>query len=481
MNIHQLSKSRIFSGMHLVKKIHFVGIGGISMGGIAEVLVDEGYQISGSDLVSNAMTQRLITLGVQIFSNHHSDNIQKVNLVVISSAISQDNPEVIAAKKSCIPVIQRAVMLAEIMRCRYGIAVAGTHGKTTTTAMLISIYIAAGLDPTFINGGVIKSIGVSARLGYSRYLIVEADESDASFLHLQPMIDIVTNIEADHMDTYQGNFESLKQAFINFLNNLPLFGCAVMCIDDPVIKGLIPTINCQIITYGFDPASDLCISDYKQQEGVGSFLLKKQNGSSLRVVLNVPGRHNALNATAAIAVAVKAGISDQVILKAMFKYEGTCRRFEYLGDYDLKSINGKEGIVTLLDDYGHHPTELDVTIKAVRDGWLNRRLIMVFEPHRFTRIKYLYDDFVKVLSNVDFLLILNIYSAGEQPISGIDSVSLCCSIRRYGKINPIVVLDVEELPFILSVILRDNDLILMQGAGTVGEIANKLAYSKLQF
>lgn len=466
--------------MRRVKQIHFVGIGGAGMSGIAEVLANEGYQISGSDLAPNPMTQQLIAMGIQIYFNHRPENISNASVVVVSSAIDIDNPEIVAAKEARIPVIQRAEMLAELMRFRYGIAIAGTHGKTTTTAMVACIYAEAGLDPTFINGGLVKAAGVHARLGCSRYLIAEADESDASFLHLQPMVAIITNIEADHMDTYQGDFENLKQTFINFLHNLPFYGRAVACIDDPVIRELLPLIGRQITTYGFSNDADLCITDYSQDRARSNFTIVRHDKPDLSVKLNAPGRHNALNAVAAIAVATEEGINDNSILQAMQQFQGTSRRFDDLGRYDLTNINGKTGEVMLVDDYGHHPTEVDATIKAARAGWPDKRLVMVFQPHRYTRTRDFYDDFVNVLSDVDVLLMLDVYPAGETPIPGADSRSLCRTIRSRSKVDPILVSDMNALQTTLARSLKDNDLVMMQGAGTVGKIARKLAESRLQ-
>lgn len=481
VNTQQLAKLRTFvPEMHRVRQIHFVGIGGAGMSGIAEVLANEGYQISGSDLTSNAVTQHLIDLGVQIYFNHRQENISDANVIVVSSAIASDNPEIVAAKEARIPVIQRAEMLAELMRFRYGITIAGTHGKTTTTAMVASIYAKAGLDPTFVNGGLVKAGGVHARLGFSRYLIAEADESDASFLHLQPIVAIVTNIEAEHMDYYKGDFENLKQTFINFLHNLPFYGRAVMCIDDPVIHELLPRVNRQITTYGFSNVADFRIINYRQNGAHGSFTLRRQHKPDLRVELNAPGRHNALNAAAAIAVATEEGINDESILQAMLEFQGIGCRFEDLGISDLIHVNGKKGEVMLVNDYGHHPTEINATIKAVRAGWPDKRLVMVFQPHRYTRTRDLYDEFIKVLSGVDILLMLDVYPAGEAPIPGADSRSLCRTIRDRGKVHPILVSNTDDLPVTLAQTLEDKDFVLMQGAGTVGKIARKLADSKLQ-
>ncbi|MFJ5438893.1 UDP-N-acetylmuramate--L-alanine ligase [Pectobacterium brasiliense] len=481
MNTQQLAKLRsIVPEMHRVRHIHFVGIGGAGMGGIAEVLANEGYEISGSDLAPNTVTQQLTELGAQIYFHHRAENVLNASVVVVSSAITADNPEIVAAHDARIPVIRRAEMLAELMRFRHGIAIAGTHGKTTTTAMVSSIYAEAGLDPTFVNGGLVKAAGTHARLGSSRYLIAEADESDASFLHLQPMVAIVTNIEADHMDTYQGDFENLKQTFINFLHNLPFYGQAVMCIDDAVIRELLPRVGRHIITYGFSDDADVRISGYHQTGAQGHFTLERKDKPLLTVTLNAPGRHNALNAAAAVAVATDEGIDDEAILRALERFQGTGRRFDFLGEYPLELVNGQSGTAMLVDDYGHHPTEVDATIKAARAGWPDKRLVMIFQPHRYTRTRDLYDDFAHVLSQVDVLLMLDVYSAGESPIPGADSRSLCRTIRGRGKIDPILVTDVDTLPELLSQALRGEDLILVQGAGNIGKLARKLADSRLQ-
>ncbi|WP_261666974.1 UDP-N-acetylmuramate--L-alanine ligase [Erwinia mallotivora] len=481
MNTQQLAKLRsIVPEMRRVRHIHFVGIGGAGMGGIAEVLANEGYEISGSDLAPNAVTRHLTNLGATIYFNHRPENVSDASVVVVSTAVSQDNPEIIAAREARIPVIRRAEMLAELMRFRHGIAVAGTHGKTTTTAMVSSIYAEGGLDPTFVNGGLVKAAGTHARLGSSRYLIAEADESDASFLHLQPMVAIVTNIEADHMDTYQGDFENLKQTFINFLHNLPFYGRAVLCVDDAVIRDLIPRIGRQITTYGFSEDADLRIASYEQHGAQGHFTLARHDKPLMRVTLNAPGRHNALNAAAAVAVATEEGIDDDEILSALESFQGTGRRFDFLGEFPLQDVNGTEGTAMLVDDYGHHPTEVDATIKAARAGWPDRQLVMVFQPHRYTRTRDLYDDFANVLSQVDVLLLLDVYSAGETPIPGADSRSLCRTIRGRGKVDPILVSDHDTVLEMLAPKLNGNDLILIQGAGNVGRIARKLADQKLQ-
>nr|WP_202611867.1 MULTISPECIES: UDP-N-acetylmuramate--L-alanine ligase [Proteus] len=466
--------------MRKVRHIHFVGIGGAGMGGIAEVLANEGYAISGSDLAPNVVTQQLVALGATIYFNHRPENIRDASVVVVSTAISADNPEIIAAREARIPVIRRAEMLAELMRYRHGVAIAGTHGKTTTTAMISNIYAQAGLDPTFVNGGLVKSAGTHARLGCSRYLIAEADESDASFLHLQPMVAVVTNIEADHMDTYHGNFDNLKETFVTFLHNLPFYGRAVMCIDDDVIRSIIPKVGRYITTYGFSEDADVRITHYEQKGAQGFFTISREDMPDLDVVLNAPGRHNALNATAAVAVATEEGIADEHILAALLNFQGTGRRFDFLGNFSLDHVNGQEGEVMLVDDYGHHPTEVDATIKAARAGWPDKRLVMLFQPHRYTRTRDLYEDFATVLNQVDILLLTDVYAAGEAPIPGADSRSLCRTIRQRGKLDPIWVSDVENISSILAGVLTDNDLVLVQGAGNIGKIARRLAETKLQ-
>ena len=471
----QLAKIRtMVPEMRRVERIHFVGIGGAGMSGIAEVLVNEGYRISGSDLSPNAVTNRLTAKGVEIFFGHAAENIQGASVVVASTAINKQNPELLAATELRIPVVRRAEMLAELMRYRHGIAIAGTHGKTTTTALATQIYSEAGLDPTFVNGGLVKSAGTNARLGCSRYLIAEADESDASFLHLQPMVCVVTNIEADHMDTYGGDFEVLKQTFIDFLHNLPFYGLAVMCIDDPVVRELLPRVGRPMLTYGFAEDADVRLVNYTQTGQQGHFTVLRNDKPALNITLNIPGKHNALNATAAIAVATEEGVSDDAIMRALVEFEGTGRRFDQLGEFDTGNGN-----VMLVDDYGHHPSEVDVTIQAARAGWPDKRLVMIFQPHRYSRTRDLYDDFANVLEHVDVLVMLDVYSAGETPIAGADSRSLCRTIRSRAKIDPIFVPQAESLPAILANIIQNDDLVLTQGAGDVGKIARQLAELQL--
>ncbi|EKO3905572.1 UDP-N-acetylmuramate--L-alanine ligase [Vibrio fluvialis] len=460
--------------MRRVKCIHFIGIGGAGMSGIAEVLLNEGYQITGSDIASNAVTERLTEKGATVYIGHAASNVAQASVVVVSTAINEQNPEIKAAREKRIPVVRRAEMLAELMRFRHGIAVAGTHGKTTTTALVTQIYSEAGMDPTFVNGGLVKSAGTNARLGSSRILIAEADESDASFLHLQPMVTIVTNIEADHMDTYGGDFETLKQTFVDFLHNLPFYGQAILCIDDPVVRELIPRISRQVITYGFSEDADVRIENYRQDGQQGKFTVVRQGRANLDITLNIPGRHNALNASAAIAVATEDDISDEAILRAMANTQGTGRRFDHLGEFEIG-----RGKAMLVDDYGHHPTEVGVTIAAARNGWADKRLVMIFQPHRYTRTRDLYDDFANVLEQVDVLLMLDVYSAGEKPIAGADGRSLCRTIRSRGKLDPIFVPDSKTLPSVLANVLQDGDLVLTQGAGDVGKVARELAALEL--
>lgn len=458
--------------MRRVSQIHFIGIGGAGMSGIAEVLLNEGYLISGSDIADGAVTQRLSAAGAKVFIGHQAENVIGASVVVVSTAIDETNPEIIAARKSRIPVIRRAEMLAEIMRFRHGIAIAGTHGKTTTTAMLSMIYTEAKLDPTFVNGGLVKSAGKNAHLGASRYLIAEADESDASFLHLQPMVSVVTNIEPDHMDTYGGDFEKMKETYVKFLRNLPFYGLAVMCADDATAMEIAPRVGRQVITYGFSERADYRIEDYQQTGFQGHYTVVCPNGERINVLLNVPGRHNALNATAALAVAKEEGIENEAILVALADFQGAGRRFDQLGSFIRP--NGK---IMLIDDYGHHPTEVDVTIQAARQGWDNKRVVMIFQPHRYSRTRDLFDEFVQVLSKVDVLILLDVYAAGEVPIVGADSKALARSVRNLGKIDPILLSNTDQLGDVLDQIIKDGDLILAQGAGSVSRLSHRLAES----
>lgn len=460
--------------MRRVRRIHFIGIGGAGMGGIAEVLGNEGYVISGSDIAYNPVTDRLVAMGAKIFLGHAPEQVADASVVVTSTAIQEDNPELMAARELRIPVVRRAEMLAELMRFRHGVAVAGTHGKTTTTSLIASIYGEAGRDPTFVIGGLLNSAGCNARLGSSRYLIAEADESDASFLHLQPMVSIVTNIEADHMDTYGGDFSKLEDTFVDFLHNLPFYGLAVLCVDDEVVRGLMPRISRQCVTYGFADDADYRLNDFSQERDNCRFTVTRPDGTSLAVQLNLPGRHNALNATAAIAVAMEDGVTDAAILTALIKFEGVGRRFQQYGEF----ATGR-GHAKLVDDYGHHPSEVRATQNAVRAGWPERRLVTIYQPHRYSRTRDLYEDFVDVLSKTDVLILLEVYSAGETPIPGADSRALCRSIRSRGKMEPIYVASPAEVPQVLAELLQDGDLVLTQGAGNVGGLARTLSQLEL--
>jgi UDP-N-acetylmuramate--alanine ligase len=462
--------------MRRIKRIHFVGIGGAGMGGIAEVLVNEGYLISGSDIAQNSVTDRLASLGAKIVIGHHADSVEFADVVVVSTAINFENPEIIAAKERRIPIVRRAEMLAELMRYRHGVAIAGTHGKTTTTSLIASVYAQAQRDPTFVIGGLLNSAGTNARLGTSRYLIAEADESDASFLHLQPMVSVITNIEADHMDTYGGDFEKLKTTFVDFLHNLPFYGVAVMCIDDEINREIMPRVGRKIVTYGFSEDADVQAFDFKQNGHESSFVVRRNDKPDLDLVLNLPGQHNVLNALAAIAVATEDDIDDESIIKALVEFEGIGRRFEHLGQFDTPN-----GEIMLVDDYGHHPSEVLATIKAVRAGWPNKRLVMAYQPHRYSRTRDLYDDFVEVLSQVDCLLLLDVYSAGEAAIPGADGRALCRSIRLRGQIDPIFVASPDQLAGVLPDVLQEGDLLLTQGAGNIGALAKQLATSNLGY
>ena len=455
--------------MRRIRRIHFVGIGGVGMCGIAEVLCNQGYEISGSDLRESPVVQRLRNLGVRVEIGHRGENVGDADVVVTSTAVDEGNLEVQEAKRLRIPLVPRAQMLAELMRFRHGIAVAGTHGKTTTTSMIASILGEAKLDPTFVIGGKLTSAGTNARLGQSHYLVAEADESDASFLHLQPMVAVVTNIDADHMHTYGGDFAKLENTFIEFLQNLPFYGLAVMCIDDPVVRKLLPRINRQFISYGFSEDADVRAENVSQKGMVTSFSVIREGKPRLDIALPMPGRHNVLNALAAVAVATDENVPDEAIIAGLNGFTGVGRRFDVLGEYRTA-----DGSATLVDDYGHHPREVEVTIKAVRDGWPNRRLVMLFQPHRYTRTRDLYEDFVDVLSNVDALLMLEVYSAGEDPIPAADARSLCHSLRQRGQVEPIYVDDPAKLPALLGKVLRNGDLLITQGAGNVSAIARQL-------
>lgn len=460
--------------MRRIRRIHFVGVGGVGMCGIAEVLLNLGYEVSGSDIKASPTTERLVSFGATVFIGHKAENVQDADVVVVSSAINAENPEVSTALAQRIPVVPRAEMLAELMRYRHGIAVAGTHGKTTTTSLLASVFAAAGLDPTFVIGGRLNAAGTNAQLGSSRYLIAEADESDASFLHLQPMISVVTNIDADHMDTYEGDFNRLKKTFIDFLHNLPFYGLAVLCMDDPVVREILPQIGRPRVTYGFSEEADIRASDVTQDGMRTHFIAHRQNREPLQVSVNMPGNHNVLNALATIAIATDEGLSDAAIVQGLSDFQGVGRRFQVFGELAVEG-----GSVMLVDDYGHHPREVAAVIKAIRGGWPERRLVMLYQPHRFTRTRDLYDDFVQVLSDASVLLLMEVYPAGEEPIPGADSRRLCHSIRQRGQLDPIYVERGTDLAPILQPLLLPGDILLCQGAGDIGTVAPQLIKNPL--
>lgn len=462
--------------MRRIQRIHFIGIGGTGMCGIAEVLLNQGYQISGSDMKVSATTDRLVSKGASVFIGHQASNIDGVCVVVRSTAIQDSNPEIVAAKEKRVPVVRRAEMLAELMRYRHGIAVAGTHGKTTTTSLTASILAAAGMDPTFVIGGLLNSAGTNAQLGESRYLVAEADESDASFLHLQPMVSIVTNIDSDHLETYGGDFEKLKSTFVEFLHNLPFYGLAVVCGDDPVVQEIMPQVSRSMITYGFGEKNDYVAHDVNQTGSELTFKVKRKNKiADLQIRLAMSGRHNVLNALAAIAVATDEGATDQAIVKGLSEFQGVGRRFQVYGEFDI----GADGTAMLVDDYGHHPREVAVTIEGVRNGWPDRRLVMIYQPHRYTRTRDLYEDFVDVLSKVDQLILLDVFPAGEQKILGADGRSLARSIRNRGLIDPIFVEQLEDVDDVVKSIVQAGDIVITQGAGSVSALAAKLARQKI--
>lgn len=455
-----------------VKRIHFIGIGGAGMGGIAEVLLHQGYEVTGSDLSQNSMVKHLQNLGAIINQEHRAENIIGAHIVVVSTAIAQDNVELIAAKKLHIPVIPRAQMLADLMRVKHGIAVAGTHGKTTTTSLLASILTEAGLDPTFVIGGLLKSSGTHAYLGKSPLFLAEADESDASFLYLSPEISIVTNIDADHMGTYKNDFGHLRDTFVQFLHRLPFNGLAVICIDDPVIQEILPQIARPVLTYGFSPDADLRIVDFQTAGFQSRFILKRaEDEKTLEITLNLPGKHNALNTAAVCGVAMSLGVADIAIQRALEKFSGVARRMQVYGE-----LEAAEKRILLVDDYGHHPREITATWSAVRQAWPNRRLVVAYQPHRYSRTHDLFSDFVTVLSqDVDQLILLDVYSAGETPISGANGETLFAAIQQKSRTAPIFVPRIEDLPNVLKNVLKDGDILLTQGAGSIGTIPAKLA------
>ena len=461
--------------MRRIKHIHFVGIGGAGMCGIAEVLKNQGYKVSGSDIKASKTTAQLEENGIKVYIGHTAKNIQGANVLVVSTAIDPENLEVKEAIEKRIPVVRRAEMLGELMRYRHGIAVAGTHGKTTTTSLVTCMLAEENMDPTYVIGGLLNRTGVNAALGASRYIVAEADESDASFLHLEPMAAIVTNIDADHMDTYGGSFDVLKDTFVKFLQKMPFYGLAVVCGDDANIREIMPRIGRPVLTYGFNEDNDIRAIDVEQIGMQSSFTVLRKDREPLRLTINLPGLHNILNALAAIGIATDEGVSDAAIARALESFSGVGRRFQVQGEFELG-----EGNVKLVDDYGHHPKEVEATIKAARASHPERRLVMMFQPHRFSRTRDCFDDFVDVLSQVDQLLLLEVYPAGEKPIVGADSRALARSIRLRGEVEPILIDPVEgNLQNAIQKVLQANDLLLTQGAGNVGAISVELAQNQL--
>ena len=450
---------------HKVKHIHFVGIGGSGMSGIAEVLVNLGYRVSGSDLAANAATERLASLGAKLSFAHAREKVADADVVVVSTAVKPDNPEVMAARQRRIPVVPRALMLAELMRLKQGIAVAGTHGKTTTTSLVASVLAEAGLDPTYVIGGRLTVSASNARLGAGEFIVVEADESDASFLHLQPMIAVVTNIDADHMETYQHDFARLKQAFVDFLQNLPFYGSAVLCADDANVREILPFVSKPVVTYGMREDAMVRAVDIVPGERM-SFRCLRERGSALDISLNLPGRHNVQNALAAIAVAQELALPDAATVKALAEFRGVGRRFQRYGE--IAAAGG--GSFALVDDYGHHPVEMQATIDAARGAFPGRRIVLAFQPHRYSRTRDLFEDFVKVLSGVEALLLAEVYAAGERPIVAADGRSLARAIRVAGNVEPVFIKNIADMPGAIRKIARAGDVVITMGAGSIGSV-----------
>ena len=461
---------------HAIRHIHFVGIGGAGMSGIAEVLLNQGYVISGSDLAMGAAAQRLSDLGAQVHIGHDAAHIEGADCLVTSTAVKADNPEVVAAHAKLLPVVPRAVMLAELMRRQKGVAIAGTHGKTTTTSLVTSVLAAGGLDPTFVIGGRLNSAGANARLGSGEYIVVEADESDASFLNLLPMLAVVTNIDADHMDTYGHDFNRLKAAFVEFLHRMPFYGAALVCVDDEAIRSLLPSIARPITTYGFADDAQVQAVNVRAVGTQMHFTARRRNGITLPdldVVLNLPGRHNVLNALAAIAVAVELGVPDEAVQRGLAEFNGVGRRFQRYGEVAVKSAHG-EGSFTVVDDYGHHPVEMAATLAAARGAFPGRRLVLAFQPHRYTRTRACFEDFIQVLGGADAVLLTEVYAAGEAPIVGADGRALARALRLAGRVEPLFVANVADLPQTIADNARAGDVVLCMGAGTIGTVAAKI-------
>jgi UDP-N-acetylmuramate--alanine ligase len=458
-------------GMRRIRRIHFVGIGGSGMGGIAEVLLNLGYQVQGSDVKANGVTERLGRLGARVMIGHDAANVREADVVVVSTAIRSSNPEVAAALEARVPVVPRAEMLGELMRFRHAIAVAGTHGKTTTTSLVASILAEGGLDPTFVIGGRLKSADSNARLGTGPYLVAEADESDASFMHLQPMTAVVTNIDNDHLVTHGGDFQKLRQSFIDFLHNLPFYGLAVLCHDDEQLRQIAPTLGRPVVTYGLDEGADVQAVDVERQLGRTRFTVLRQGAAEpLTVTVNLPGLHNVRNALAAIAVATELGVADAAIQKALLGFQGIERRLQQVGEVEFG-----DGTVTIIDDYGHHPTEIAATLDALRQAFPGRRIVLVFEPHRYTRTRDLLDDFATVLAQADALVVSEVYAAGEAHIEGADGRAICRAVRSRGKVEPVFVPRIEEVAEPLRDLLRGGDVVAMMGAGNISFVAHGLA------
>lgn len=456
--------------MRRIHCVHFVGIGGSGMSGIAEVMLSLGYAVQGSDLKPNEQTRRLEKLGATVFTGHAAENIRDADAVVVSSAVDETNLEVAAAREQLMPVVSRAEMLAELMRFRYSIAVAGTHGKTTTTSLIASVMAEGGLDPTFVIGGRLKSANANARLGQSDYLVAEADESDASFVHLKPMLAVVTNIDADHMATYDGDIEKLKGAFIEFLHNLPFYGLAIVCTDDSGVNDVLGDIGRSVTTYGTNADADVRATNIEFSGATSQFdVIRKDNDNALHVTLKLPGTHNVRNALAAIAVADELQISDASVVRSLEGFEGIERRFQELGEIKIQA-----GTVLLIDDYGHHPTEIAATLSAAKSGWPGKRIVLVFQPHRYSRTRDLMDDFASVLSEVDVLVLLDVYAAGEEAIAGADGRAMARAIRSRGAVEPVFVESLDDLSSVLVDLMKDGDLVLTMGAGDIGAYAATL-------
>jgi UDP-N-acetylmuramate--alanine ligase len=476
MSPHSLHLRQINDPAKALPRVHFVGIGGVGMSGIAEVLCTLGYQVSGSDNADNAVTKRLASLGIAVRKGHASANVLDADCVVVSSAIREDNPELLEARAQRIPVVPRAEMLAELMRFKRGVAVAGTHGKTTTTSLTASVLAEGGLDPTFVIGGKLLAAGANARLGKGDWLVAEADESDGSFLRLNPVVAVITNIDADHLENYGGDFERVKDAFSEFLHRLPFYGLAVLCIDDEEVAQLARKTPRHVVTYGFAPEADVRAADVRQQGANMHFTLCLPDGSRTECTLALPGRHNVQNALAAAAIGWQLGVPYDAIGRALESFQGIGRRFNLLAT--LKLPEG--GDVALVDDYGHHPKELAAVFAAARGGWPDKRLVVAFQPHRYTRTRDLFDEFAAVLSGVDALLLTEVYPAGEAPIAGADAKSLARSIRTRGRVDPVVVGSTAELGAVLPGVLHDGDLLLLMGAGDIGAVAQQIARDGFQ-